>query len=113
MMKFSKSGTALAVALALTAGGAGAAVSLSGATTSGGSVILWSEAGGVLAPTPSISPAPAAAPPRSLKEYFMLNRRRMLARRSGLRAKKRNFVPLFKGGVTPRPPGQCSADTDG
>ena len=61
MMKFSKSGAALAVALALAASGAGAAVSLSDATTSGGSVILWSEAGGILTPTPSLSPAPAAA----------------------------------------------------
>ena len=61
MMKFSKSGAALAVALALAAGGAGAAVSLTDATTSGGSVILWSEAGGILTPTPSLSPAPAAA----------------------------------------------------
>ena len=61
MMKFSKSGTALATLLAFAAGGASAAASLSGASTSGGSVILWSEDGGVLTPTPSISPAPAAA----------------------------------------------------
>lgn len=60
MMKFSKSGAALAVALALAAGSAGAAVSLSDAATSGGSVTLWSEAGGVLTPTASISPAPSA-----------------------------------------------------
>lgn len=60
MMKFSKSGAALAVALALAAGSAGAAVSLSDAATSGGSVTLWSEAGGVLTPTTSISPAPSA-----------------------------------------------------
>ena len=60
MMKFSKSGAALAVALALAASGAGAAVSLSDAATSGGSVTLWSEAGGVLTPTASISPAPSA-----------------------------------------------------
>ena len=62
MMKFSKSGIALAVMLALAAGGANAAVSLSDASTSGGSVILWSEVGGgVLTPIPSASPAPAAA----------------------------------------------------
>ena len=61
MMKFSKSGAALAVALALAASGAGAAVSLSDATTSGGSVILWSEAAGMLMPTPGLSPAPTSA----------------------------------------------------
>jgi len=61
MMKFSRSGIVLATMLAFAAGGASAAVSLSGASTSGGSVILWTEASGVLTPTPSISLAPAAA----------------------------------------------------